>query len=113
MNLDPYKIGDRNYVDKDPDNKVTYIQDITDDLLLNGVTATGVAGYVDNMLITKQPTVSTKVINGVTRTILAIQVKGPLAPVADGQEDASWTCRVVLDNGDDMDYSVWVKAVQR
>jgi hypothetical protein len=109
--LDPYYDSekDRLYADKDPDNKWHYVHDITEDLQLNGMAASGVIAIPDRMTITKQPTIETETVDGVLRTYLKVQVTGPTAAPTAGQDDASYTLRVTCDNDDVIDFPLYFK----
>lgn len=115
INYEPYEQNDQHWVDKDPDNKQTYVIDITDEMVKNAVIAISVtAPNQYRMTITKGPTLETDLVDGVNRTYVKYQVTGP-TPITDQlPDDAHVTVRVVADgDGDDFDYTVYFKPVSK
>jgi hypothetical protein len=100
-NREPYKVGDKHYVDKDPDNKWTYVADFTEECELNATTVASCTTIVSRMTILAGPTVEAGM-------LVKFKVEGPSAPL-DDPEDAFVTLRATCANGDQFDKTLYFK----
>jgi hypothetical protein len=111
VNRTPYKdtTKDRWYVDKDPDNKWTYVADMTAELTLNNTTASSCTATPSDSRITvlAGPTVQTP-----GNMLIKVKFSGPTTTGGPYTDDACLTLHVVCANGDEFDKSIWVKPVQ-
>lgn len=105
INREPYKVGDRHYVDKDPDNKWTYVGDFSEEMTFNATSIESCELISDRMTVLKGPTVQ--------GNYILFQVQGPTATPQEGQEDAFVTMRVICANGDQFDDTLWFKSVEK
>lgn len=108
INRDPYydPVKDRHYVDKDPNNKWTYVADMSDECTKNNTTITSATAIVGDsrMTVLSGPTVQSGL-------YVKLQVQGPIP--ADGAtytDDAYVTIRCVCANGDQFDKTIWFKS---
>lgn len=110
IHRDPYydSSKDRWYVDKDADNKWTYVADMTAELTLNNTTAQScIATPSDSRIsVLAGPTVQTP-----GNLLIKVKFTGPTPKTDPSQDDASLTLHVVCANGDEFDKTIWVKPV--
>jgi hypothetical protein len=106
----PYKdtTKDRWYVDKDPDNKWTYVWDLTTELTLNNTTAASATAIPSDARITvlAGPTVQTP-----GNLLIKVKFSGPVTTGGPYSDDASLTIHTVCVNGDEFDKTLWIKPV--
>jgi hypothetical protein len=106
---EPYydEAKDRWYVDKDPDNKWTYVWDLTEELTLNNTTATSCTAAPDpRITVLAGPTVQTP-----GNLLVKVKFSGPTTGGGPYSDDAFLTLHIVCANGDEFDKTLWVKAV--
>ena len=102
-NREPYKEGNRHFVDKDPDNKWFYVADVTDEITLNNTTAVSAVAIVHRMTVLVQPDVQ-------EGKFIVFKVEGPSPALEGDTEDAHVTLRVTCANGEQFDKTVYYKA---
>lgn len=99
-NRNPYKVGDRHYVDKDPNNEWYYVFDISAELALSNTTAVSATSTVDRMTVMEGPTLQ-------AGKYFVVKLSGPSDKTVQTQDDASVKLAVTCANGEKFDKTLW------